>query len=209
MGSIETIAFPNSRAYLRIADQDSAPKTTGQSPPISKLHSTFTPIQRAPRAQWFWWLITLIVSACIAITTRSYEKHGNLASGQKHTFITLVAGLGLILALNFFVSQSSSISTPSDETYHIFIDETVALQEAFKSFAKGLRPSILARGPWSDREKELVSNIENLTDVFVLGWESRWISKTAVLCTLWVSSLLGINVVSMYLHLTVVSISCH
>lgn len=49
-------------------------------------------------------------------------------------------------------------------------NRSMALQEAFESVAKGSRSKILKQKGEDLREKELTSNIENLTDVIRLGW---------------------------------------
>ena len=74
-------------------------------------------------------------------------------------------------------------------------------QEGFKTFARAVQPRILeSHGPWTDRQKELLANLENLTDTLVLGWEARWVSRTAFWCALWVSDLLDGTSVCMSLN---------
>lgn len=83
---------------------------------------------------------------------------------------------------------------------HLFL----GTQEAFKSLAKGSRWRILKQDYYNPREKDSISNIENLTDVVRLAWESLkspsrkpW---TTLLCITWVSRL------SQFVP---TSISCH
>ena len=68
--------------------------------------------------------------------------------------------------------------------------ETNPLQEAFKTLAKGSRTKLLARNRYDAQERERIENIENLTDVCRLGWESHmkpctkpWIT---LFCIAWV-----------------------
>ena len=68
----------------------------------------------------------------------------------------------------------------------------MATQEAFKSLAKGSQSRILEQRYYDPREKELILNIENLTDVITLACEScvRPYTKlwTTLLCIAWVRS---------------------
>ena len=68
----------------------------------------------------------------------------------------------------------------------------MALQKAFKSVAKGSRSKILKQKGYDLREKELISKVENLTDVIRFGWESRMKPCTKPLtkffCIVWVRS---------------------
>ena len=68
----------------------------------------------------------------------------------------------------------------------------MTLREAFKSVAKGSRSKILKQKGYDLREKELISNIENLTDVVRLGWESRMKPcmkpLMTLFCIVWVRS---------------------
>ena len=68
--------------------------------------------------------------------------------------------------------------------------KTNPLQEAFKTLAKGSRTKILARNRYNALETEMIENIENLTDVFRLGWESHmkpWTKPWITLfCITWV-----------------------
>ena len=106
---------------------------------------------------------------------------------HKHTFNTITTALILILGLNFFVGHHFLAPIIRTETYQF-----AATQEAFKSVAKGSRSRILKLDSYNPRERDLISNIENLTDVIILGWESSkkaWTKPwTTLLCIAWVRS---------------------
>ena len=137
--------------------------------------------------QTCWFLLTIFLSIFIFATVKIYQIRGNFAPVQKHTFNTISTALILALGLNFFVSHPNLAGATCAET-----ESTIATQEAFKSLAKGSQSRILRLENYNLREKELISNIENLTDVIILGWKScqkpytkPW---TALLCITWVRS---------------------
>lgn len=140
-----------------------------------------------PLWRFFWWLLTIILCALIFAVIKEYESKGIITSVQKHTFNTISTALILGLGLNFFVNHHAH-----DITTWVEINLSVATQEAFKSLAKGSRSRLLKQKNHSLGEKDLLSNIENLTDVVRLGWASlikpRTRPWTALLCIAWVRS---------------------
>ena len=140
-----------------------------------------------PRWQFFWWLLTIAFCAFIFAVVKIYETRGNFTSVQKHMFNTISTALILALGLNFFVNHHPY-------AFRILVSTNIflAMQEAFKSLARGSRSILLKQKNYSLREKDLILNIENLTAVVRLGWvfltkphAKPWV---ALCCIAWVRS---------------------
>ena len=189
----EESLFDDDRSFRHDPDSSSVHLLVPPRPQSQRFHSHEIQVDNSQQShtarlwQTFWFLFTIVLNIFIFATVKIYQSRGNFAPVQKHTFNTISTALILALGLNFFVCHPSLTWTTCDET-----DSIIATQEAFKSLAKGSRSRILKLANYSPREKELVSNIENLTDVIILGWKSckkpnakPWI---ALLCITWVRS---------------------
>ena len=189
----EDSIFEDDRSFRRDPDSSTANLLVPTRPQSQRFHSHIdqTPDSQqghtSRRWQFSWWLLTIILSAFICVAIKTYQSRGNFTSVQKHTFNTITMALTLVLGLNFFVSRHSLAMIIWTET-----NQFVLTQEAFKSVAKGSRSRILKLDNYIPRERELIFNIENLTDVIVLGWESSkraWTKPwTTLLCIAWVRS---------------------
>ena len=191
-GQEESI-FDDDRSFRHDPDSSTVHLLVPPRPQSQRFHSHEIQVDDSQQShttrlsQTFWFLLTVILNIFIFATVKIYQSRGNFAPVQKHTFNTISTGLILALGLNFFVSHPSFALNTCAET-----DSMIATQEAFKSLAKGSRPRILKLQNFNPREKELISNVENLTDVIILGWRSckkpytkPWI---ALLCITWVRS---------------------
>ena len=189
----EDSIFEDDRSFRRDPDSSTAHLLVPSRPQSQRFHSH---VDQAPNSQrshtsrpWqlSWWLLTITLSAFICVTIKIYQSRRNFTSVHKHTFNTITTALILVLGLNFFVSHHFLATIIRTET-----NQFAATQEAFKSVAKGSRSRILKLDSYNPRERELISNIENLTDVIILGLESSkkaWTKPwTTLLCIAWVRS---------------------
>ena len=189
----EDSIFDDDRSFRHDPDSSTVHLLVPPRPQSQRFHSHDIQVDDSQRShttrlwQTFWFLLTIVLNIFIFATVKIYQSRGNFATVQKHTFNAISTALILALGLNFFVSHPTLALTECAET-----DSVIATQEAFKSLAKGSRSRILKLENYNLREKELISNIENLTDVIILGWKSckkpytkPWI---ALLCVTWVRS---------------------
>ena len=189
----EDSIFDDDRSFRHDPDSSTVHLLVPPRPQSQRFHSHDIQVDDSQRShttrlwQTFWFLLTIVLNIFIFATVKIYQSRGNFATVQKHTFNAISTALILALGLNFFVSDPTLALTTCAET-----DSIIATQEAFKSLAKGSRSRILKLENYSSREKELISNIENLTDVIILGWKSckRPYTKPriALLCVTWVRS---------------------
>ena len=193
-GQEDSIFDDDSRSFRHDPDSSSVHLLVPPRPQSQRFHSHDIQVDDSQRShttrlwQTFWFLFTIILSIFIFATVKIYQSRGNFAPVQKHTFNTISTALILALGLNFFVSRHSFTVARCAE-----IDSMIAIQEGFKALAKGSRSRILKLENYNPRERDLISNIENLTDVIILGWKSckkpntrPW---TALLCITWVRNL--------------------
>ena len=193
-GGQEDSIFDDDRSLRHDPDSSTVHLLVPPRPQSQRFHSHEIQVDDSQRShttrlwQTIWFLLTIVLSIFIFATVKIYQSRGNFATVQKHTFNTISTALILALGLNFFVSHPNLALVTCAET-----DLFIATQEAFKSLAKGSRSRILKLSNYSSRERELILNIENLTDVIILGWKSckkpftkPWI---ALLCITWVRSL--------------------
>ena len=189
----EDSIFDDDRSFRHDPDSSSVHLLVPPRPQSQRFHSHEIQLDDSQPShtirlwQTCWFLLTIVLSIFIFATVKIYQSRGNFAPVQKHTFNTISTALILALGLNFFVSHPTLALTTCAET-----DSIIATQEAFKSLAKGSQSRILKLENYTAREKELISNIENLTDVIILGWKScrkpytkPW---TAIFCITWVRS---------------------
>ena len=187
----EESIFDDDRSFRHDPDSSTVHLLVPPRPQSQRFHSHEIQVDNSQQShtarlwQTFWFLLTIVLNIFIFATVKIYQSRGNFAPVQKHTFNTISTALILALGLNFFVSHPTLALTTRAEA-----DAIIATQEAFKSLAKGSRSRILKLENYNPREKELISNIENLTDVIILGWKSctkpytkPWI---ALLCIAWV-----------------------
>ena len=185
--------FEDDRSFHRDPDSATANLLVPSRPQSQRFHSHDNQVHdsRQNHTSRLWQvsllLFTIVLSAFIFAAIKIYQSKGNFTSAQKHTFNTISTALVLALGLNFFVGRHRLALTIWRET-HSFM----AAQEAFKSLAKGSRSRILKQRYYNPRERELIFNIENLTDVITLAWVSRkrpWVKPwTTIICIAWVSS---------------------
>lgn len=105
--------FEDDRSSRRDPDSSTANLLVPLRPQSQRFHShdnqTFKSPQTHTPALWqfFWWLLTLVISALILATIKIYKRLGNFTSVQKHTFNTISTALILGLGLNFFVGHQA------------------------------------------------------------------------------------------------------
>ena len=201
----EDSILEDDRSFRRDPDSSTAQLLAPSRPQSQRFHSHVdqahdSQTSRTSRPwQFFWWLLTITLSAFICVAIKIYQNPRNFTSVHKHTFNTITTALILILGLNFFVGHHFLAPVIRTET-----NQFAATQEAFKSVAKESRSRILKLDSYNPRERHLISNIENLTDVIILGWESSkkaWTKPwTTLLCIAWVRSPSDSYTTSLTLH---------
>lgn len=103
--------FEDDRSSRRDPDSSTANLLVPLRPQSQHFHSHDNQASKSPQThtpalwQFFWWLLTVVLSALILTTIKIYKTLGNFTSVQKHTFNIISTALILGLGLNYFVGH--------------------------------------------------------------------------------------------------------